>query len=115
NPLRTWPPGGPVDQFDRMNDGYVRARCELRDAADIARCNHVRSQSLDSPDFALAQPSCDIGLQNIVGSGGAAAQMTFGYVFHHKTKLGEKVSRLAGDALPVLEGTGRMVGDNKAG
>ena len=43
--LRTWSAGRPIDQLDRMNDRKFRARRDLRDAADIACCNHVRSQS----------------------------------------------------------------------
>jgi hypothetical protein len=68
---RTRTPGGPIDQFDRMDGRKLRARSDLRHAADIACCNNIRSQSLDSPDFALAQPSCDIWLQNIVRPGRA--------------------------------------------
>jgi hypothetical protein len=51
-----------------MNDRQFRARRDLCDAANIASRNHIRSQSLDSPDFTLAQPPCDVGLQNIVGT-----------------------------------------------
>ena len=58
----------PVDQFDCMDGRDAGARGDLSHAANISRRDHVRSQSLDSPDFALAQPPCDIGLHNIVGS-----------------------------------------------
>ena len=112
---RTRPPGGPIDQLDRMDDRKFRARCDLRDAADIACCNHIRSQSFDSPDFALAQPPCDVGLQNIVGPGRAAAQMTVRNVLHREAELGEKLLRLTVDALAVLQRTGGMIGDGKPG
>jgi len=58
----------PVDQLDCMDGRDAGARGDLSHAANISRRDHVRSQSLDSPDFALAQPPCDIGLHNIVGS-----------------------------------------------
>jgi hypothetical protein len=88
-PRWTWTPGGPINQLDRMDCGEFRARSDLGDAADIARRDQIRSQSLDSPDFALAQPSCDVGLQNIVGPGRAAAQMAFGYISDREAELGE--------------------------
>src|SRR5271169_727195 len=94
---RTWPPGGPIDQLDRMDGWKLRARCDLRDAADIACGDHVRAQSLDSTDFALAQPPCEFGLEDIVGAGGAAAQMTFRHVLHHEAELGEQFFRLPGN------------------
>jgi hypothetical protein len=40
--------------------------------------------------------------------------MTVRYVFHDKAKLGEKVFRLADDALPVLKRAGRVIGDDKS-
>jgi len=110
---RTRSPGGPIDQFDRVDGRDVRARSDLCDAAKIACCNHIRSQSLDSPDFALAQPSCDVGLQNIVGAGRASAQMTFGNVLHGKAELAENLLRLPRHALTVLQRTGRVVSDGK--
>jgi len=70
---RTRPASSPVDQLDRMDRRKLRARCDLHDATKIAGCDHVRSQSLDSPDFTLAQPPCDVRLQNIVGPRRTAA------------------------------------------
>ena len=64
---RTGPASSPVDQLDRMDRRKLRARCDLNDATEIAGCDHIWSQSLDSPDFTLAQPPCDVRLQNIVG------------------------------------------------
>src|SRR5580704_18052955 len=68
-PRRTRTPRGPIYQLDRMHGWKLRAGADLRDAADVACCNHIRSQFLDSPDFAFAQPSCVVWLQNIVGAG----------------------------------------------
>src|ERR1700721_4800107 len=100
-PGRGWacPPGSPLDQLDRMDGWKFVARRDLRDAADIAGHDHIRSQSLDSPDFALAQPSCKVGLQNIVGAGRAAAQMTVRNVQHLKAELRKHLLRLAGAPL----------------
>src|SRR5580704_16591134 len=110
-PERGWtcPPGGPIDQLDRMDGWKFSARRDLRHAADIASRNHIRSQSLDSPDFALAQPSCKVGLQNIVGAGRAAAQMTVRHVLHCEAKFCEQLLRLPVDALAVLQGARGMV------
>jgi hypothetical protein len=65
-----------------MNNRQLGARSDLRDAANISCRDHISSQSLDSPDFAIAQPPCDIRLQNIVGTGRAAAQMAIRNVSH---------------------------------
>ena len=112
---RTWPSGSPVDQLDRMDRRHRRARSDLSHAADISSCDHIRSQSLDSPDFALAQPSCDVGLKNIVGSCRAAAQMTVGHILHDEAEFAEQLLWLPRDALTVLQRTGRVIGDDKAG
>ena len=38
-------PGRPVDQLDRVDHRDDRARCDLRDAADIAGCDHIGLRS----------------------------------------------------------------------
>jgi hypothetical protein len=86
-----------------MDRRQFRARGDLSHAANISCRDHIRSQFLDSPDFALAQPSCDVWLQNIVRSGGAAAQMTVPNVLHCEAKLAEKLPRLAPNTLSVLQ------------
>src|SRR5579862_546217 len=98
-----------------MDDWKFRARCDLSDAADIACCDHVRPQSFDSPDFTLAQPRCNGGLKNIVGSGRTAAQMALRHVLDCEAKPGEQVSWLPHDALTVLKRARRMIGNDKAG
>ena len=108
---RTWTPGSPIDQLHRMDGRELRARRDLRHAAKISRSNDIRSQSLDSPDFALTQPYCDIGLKNIVGSRRAAAQMAVRHILHCKAELGEQIFRLSRYALPVLQRTCRMISD----
>src|SRR3984885_3594628 len=110
---RTSASGRPVDQLDRMDNRNLSARCDLRDATKIACCDHIRSQSLDSPDFKIAQPSCDVRLQNIVGTSRTAAQMTIGNIAHGKAKLGQQVLRLLRDALSVLQRAGGVISDNK--
>src|SRR6202035_4245925 len=96
-----------------MDGGQCRARCDLCDAADIACCNHIRSQSLDSPDFTLAQPSCNVGLHNIVGPGRAAAEMAIWNILHDEAEFGEKVLRLPHDALPMLQRTSGLISDRQ--
>jgi hypothetical protein len=86
-----------------MDDWKRRARCDLRDAADIARRDHVRPQSLDSPDFAVAQPSCDVRLENIVSAGGTAAQMTFRHILDDEAEPGQQLFRLPHDPLSMLQ------------
>jgi len=110
-PERGWacPPGSPIDQLDRMDGWKFGARRDLRDAADIACCNQIRSQSLDSPDFAFTQPSCKVWLQNVVDAGRAAAQMTVRHVLHDEAELCEQLLRLPVDALAVLQRARRMV------
>ena len=111
---RTWTASGPIDQLDRMNDWKLGARCDLRDAANIARRNHIRPRAFNAFDFTLAQPRCNGGLKNIVSTGGAAAQMSVGHVLHREAELAEKFLRLAANALAMLERTGRMIGDRKS-
>ena len=100
---RTWSTGSPIDQLDRMDRRQLRARGDLSYAANVSCCDHIRSQSLDSPDFALAQPPCDIRLQNIVGSGRATAQMTVRHVLHIEAKTVKQLLWLARYALTMLE------------
>src|ERR1700734_3088731 len=100
---RTLASSRPVDQLNRMDRRNRSARRDLRDATKIACCDHVRSQSLDSPDFKIAQPSCDVGLQNIVGAGRAAAQMTVGNIANNKAQPAEQFLRLPRHALAVLQ------------
>src|SRR5262249_97352 len=87
---------------------------DLSHAANISCRDHIRSQFLDSPDFALAQPSCDVWLQNIVRAGGAAAQMTVPNLLHCEAKLGEKLLWLTRNALSVLQRAGRVIGDHES-
>src|SRR4029077_13619292 len=110
---RAWSPGGPVDQFDRVDGREVGARGDLCDAAKIACCNHIRSQSLDSPDFALAQPPCDVRLHNIVGPRRAAAEMTLRYVLDREAQPGEQILRLPRNSLSMLQRAGGVIGDGE--
>jgi len=49
---RLRPTIGPVEQLDRVQDGDLRARRDLRDAADIAGRDEVRLRRLDVLDLA---------------------------------------------------------------
>src|SRR6202034_1280705 len=86
-PRWTRAPRGPINQLDRMHGWKVRAGADLCDAADVTCCNHIRSQFLDSPDFAFAQPSCVVWLRNVVGARRAAAQMTLRHIPHREAEL----------------------------
>src|SRR5579862_463303 len=113
--LWAWSARSPIDQLNRMHNGKFRARRDLRDATDIAGSNHIRAQLLDSPDFALAQPSCDVRLKNIVGADRAAAQMTFRYIFDLETDFAEKILWLARDPLAMLQRAGGVISDHESG
>src|SRR6202007_2293018 len=97
-----------------MDRRQFRARGDLSHAANISCRDHIRSQFLDSPDFALAQPSCDVWLQNIVRAGGAAAQMTVPDLLHCEAELAEKLLWLTRDALSVLQRARGVIGDHKS-
>jgi hypothetical protein len=86
-----------------MDDWKFRARCDLRDATDIAGSNHIRPQAFDRIDFTLAQSRCNGGLKNVVDSRGAAAKMTFRNILHGEAKRREKLLRLAPNLLSVLQ------------
>ena len=105
------PAGGPVEQFDRVHD---RGRGEARDlhhAAEIAGRDDVRIDAVDVGGLALAERGRDLGLQQVVGAGGTAAEMPLGYVEHLETGAGQQLPWWAGHALAVLQRAGVVIGD----
>src|SRR5580658_10546385 len=112
---RRWtrPAGRPINQLDRMDGRKLRARSDLSHAADIACCNNIRSQSLDSPDFALAQPPCDIRLQNIVCSCRATTQVAIRHVLYREAEFEQQILWLPRYPLAMLERARRMIGHDE--
>ena len=68
---------GPIQQFDRMNDRDSSSGADLGHAADIAGGDHLGLGALDVVDLAVEQAPGDLRLDQIVDTGGAAAQMAF--------------------------------------
>jgi hypothetical protein len=69
--------GRPVEQFDGVHDRRRASHRQLNDATDIAGGDQVATGLGDVGELAVAQPRGKVGLQQVVGPGGAAAQMTF--------------------------------------
>src|SRR5262249_43440916 len=106
---------GPVEQLHGVDDGDVHARPELSDAADVAGGNHVGTHRPDAGGLAVAHLARDLGLQNVVGAGRAAAQVPLRDLDHGEAGVAEQLARLLVDALAVLHGAGRVIGDAERG
>jgi len=53
---------------------------ELGDAADVASCDQIRLGGCDVGQFAIPQRRSDLGLQDVVSSRRAAAEVPFRHV-----------------------------------
>src|SRR5215510_5361472 len=85
--------GRPVDQLDGVDHRDHGARSDLHHAAEIAGGDHIGLELFDIPDFTRAQPPRKLRLENVVGAGRTAAQMSFRYIFHHETDLAKQFFR----------------------
>src|SRR5262249_19128316 len=102
--------GRPVEQLDGMDEGRLGFP-ELNHAAEIAGRDHIRVDLGDIGELALAQLVRELGLEQIVGTGRAAAEMAFGNLGDREAGLAEKLRGKRVDALAMLQGAGRVVGD----
>ncbi len=85
---------------------HDRQRClagQLRDAADIAGGDEVGAGQRDIGELAVAQCRGELRLQQIVGAGGAAAQMAFRHLDHRETGGGEQGLGFLVDMLAMLQ------------
>jgi len=94
-----------------VHDRQRRIAGELRDAADIAGGHQIGPGQGDAGQLAVAQCRRQFRLQQVVGAGRTAAQMTFRHIHDLETRGGEQRFGLAVDLLPMLQRTRGMVGD----
>ncbi len=94
-----------------MHHGNVELAGKLRDAADVAGGDDVRLHAPDVLRLAIAQCAGELRLEDVVGSGRAAANVRFRNVDHRVARLDEQLARLVLDALAVLQRARRMIGD----
>src|SRR5260221_469185 len=100
----------PVEQLDRMCNRNASAGRDIADAAEIAGSDDIGLQALDVGDLAVAQTPREFGLQNLVGAGPAAADMTLGHVLDDETGVSQVRLGLLDHLLAVLHGAGRIIG-----
>ena len=62
-----------------------------------------------------SRAASNVGLNDIVGAGGAAAQMSFGDIFHHEATSGEQVAGFPMDTLTMLQRTGGVKRNGEIG
>jgi len=85
--------------------GHLATRSELRNAADISCRDEVRLGPGDVGEFAVAQRCGDLGLQQVIGSRGTAAEMPLGHVDDIETRGSEQFFWSGINALPMLHRT----------
>lgn len=112
-----WPAAdGSIQNLNRMNDRSVAAKTsqgglELEEAAGVAGGHDIGVERCDELGFAVAEGVGGVGLDQIVDSGGAAADGVF-WDFS-EFELGNICQQLAGlraDALCMLKMTGIVEG-----
>ena len=65
----------------------------------------------DVAQFAVLELPRNFGLEQVVGPGRAAAQMPFRRLSHARAQRLQQRFGLGGDLLPMLHGTGAVIGD----
>ncbi len=113
-PVGRGPAGRPVEHLDGVDEGGRGAALKLHHAADIGGDDHFGLDLGDIGELPLAELPRKLGLEQIIGAGGAAAEMPLRDVQDVVAGLLEQVERQLGELLPVLERTGRVIGDAQA-
>src|ERR671918_2639549 len=103
--------GGPIEQLDSMHDRRDAIR-ELDHAADVAGRDHVREDPRDVCELARAQLSGELGLEQVVGAGRAAADMALGDVLDREPRGLQQILGQGRDLLAVLHRARGMVRDD---
>ena len=107
-------PRRPIDQLDRVDNRDHRPCRDLPDASDIAGGDHVGLYLLDIPDFARTQHLRKIRMKNVVGSGGAAAQMALRHLSHLEAQSRQQRLRFVRDSLTMRKRARCVIGDHLA-
>lgn len=94
-----------------MHNRNSRAGADLHHAADIAGADHVGLDRLQCCDLSLLQFVGDLGLHQVVGSGGATADVAVSRLHDCEARRLEQILWRAADLLPVLKGTRGVIGD----
>jgi hypothetical protein len=109
--FRLRPAGGPVEEFDCVDDRNWGTGGELGDATDVAGCDQIRVGGCDVGQLAIPQRLSDLRLQDVVGPRRAAAEMPFRYVKRLEPCHGKEPLWPSIYPLSVLHRAGGMVGD----
>ena len=80
--------GRPIQKLYRMHDRHVYPGGDLSNASDVAGCNDIGSRTFDIAHLAVAELPRNHRLQQVVGPGGAAADMGFRYIHNQKAGRG---------------------------
>ena len=91
---------------------FLEVGLDLGETADIASGDEVGVGGEDVLGFLFAEGVGDFGLVDVVGAGGAAAEVGVGYLGEGGARDHfEQIAGLGGDALGVGEVAGVVVGD----
>src|SRR5471032_1159530 len=102
---------GAVDQLYPVFHRRVRARLQMDYAADVGRDDGLRAGRLQMGQLAVAQLQRQLLLQDRIGAGRAAAQMTVGAQHHIDAGRAQQAFDLAAYLLAMLQGAWRVIGD----
>lgn len=111
---RLWSAIRPIEKLNGVNDGNLGRLADLDDAADIAGGYEVGCNLLDIADLAVAQLTGDFRLENVIGAGRTAAEMTFRDIGDVEAGILQEGFRFGFDLLAVLHGTGRVISNAQA-
>ena len=106
---------GPVEQLHRVQHRTIvpDAICVMQPMLPVAITSGATD--FDVPDLSVAQPRGDLRLQDVVGAGGAAADVALRNVAHLEAGVLQKRLRQRRDPLAVLQRAGGMIGDDEVG
>ena len=91
--LRARPAISPIQQLDSVHDRH-RPRRQLIEAADIPRCDKVGLHAVDGLKLALLKLLRKVGLEDVVGSRRAAADMPLWNPNNRKASIAQELARL---------------------
>lgn len=97
--------------MQHRNAGATR---KLGNAADVAGGDHLRLCCRNVGELPGFQLACDLRLQDVVGSGRAATQMTLRHIGNDEACLPQQGLRRAGDLLAMLQRACGVVGNAHA-
>src|SRR5258706_11884550 len=92
----------------------AEATGDLEQAAGIARRHDPCARLEDARDFEVEEPACHRGLEHVVDTGAAAAQITVSQLDEREAwDATEQLARLSANPLTVRKVTGIVVGHRR--